>query len=230
MTKKNYCYEYPHPAVTMDSIVFGFDGTSLKVLLIERGGEPHKGKWAFPGGFLNMDEPCKEGALRELEEETGLKGVHLRQFHTFSQPFRDPRERIVTVSYYAVTVLQNVCAGDDAAHARWFALDEVPPLAFDHNRMLEIAIKSLRRDAFFHPIGQQALPHNFTLAQLETLYKAIPGLEEKASLFPKKLLRLSILHPLVEENATESSNQTELYQFDKTLYDFYVREGFLPEL
>ena len=90
MTKKNYCYESPHPAVTMDSIVFGFDGTNLKVLLIERGGEPHKGKWAFPGGFLNMDEPCKEGALRELEEETGLKGVHLRQFHTFSQPFRDP--------------------------------------------------------------------------------------------------------------------------------------------
>lgn len=230
MTKKNYCYEYPHPAVTMDSIVFGFDGTNLKVLLIERGGEPHKGKWAFPGGFLNMDEPCKEGALRELEEETGLKGVHLRQFHTFSQPHRDPRERIVTVSYYAVTALQNVCAGDDAAHARWFALDEVPPLAFDHNRMLGIAIKSLRRDVFFHPIGLQALPHKFTLAQLEALYKAIPGLEEKASLFPKKLLRLGILHPLVEENATESSNQTELYQFDKTLYDFYVREGFLPEL
>ena len=191
MTKKNYCYEYPHPAVTMDSIVFGFDGTSLKVLLIERGGEPHKGKWAFPGGFLNMDEPCKEGALRELEEETGLTGVHLRQFHTFSQPLRDPRERIITVSYYAVTALQDVCAGDDAAHAQWFALNEIPPLAFDHNCMLEIAIKSLRHDVFFHPIGQQALPHKFTLAQLEALYKSIPGLEEKAPQFLNTLLRLA---------------------------------------
>ena len=92
MEELKYCYKYPHPAVTTDSVIFGFDGAKLKVLLIERGQEPHKGKWAFPGGFVCMDESCEEGALRELQEETNMSCAYMEQFRTYSNPNRDPRE------------------------------------------------------------------------------------------------------------------------------------------
>ena len=103
-----YSYKYPHPSVTTDCVIFGFDGVKLKVLLVERGMAPYKGRWAFPGGFLNMDESAEEGALRELKEETGLEGAYIRQFHTFSAPQRDPRERVITIAYYALVRMQEV--------------------------------------------------------------------------------------------------------------------------
>ncbi|MGN1264366.1 MAG: NUDIX domain-containing protein, partial [Muribaculaceae bacterium] len=115
-----YHYKYPHPSVTTDCVIFGFDGSNLKVLLVQRGIEPYKGRWAFPGGFLRMDESAEEGALRELREETGLQGAYIKQFHTFSDPKRDPRERVITIAYYALVKLQDVIGGDDAAQARWF--------------------------------------------------------------------------------------------------------------
>ena len=119
-----YCYKYPHPAVTTDCVIFGFNGERLQVLLIERGIEPYKGRWAFPGGFLKMDETAEEGALRELKEETGLENAYIQQLHTFSDPNRDPRERVITIAYYALVRIQEVKGGDDAAAARWFPLDE----------------------------------------------------------------------------------------------------------
>ena len=124
MEEKKYAYKYPHPSVTTDCIIFGFDGGKLKVLLIERGQDPYKGKWAFPGGFVQMDESCEDGALRELEEETALKGMAVQQFHTYSEPNRDPRERVITVAFLALVRLQEVKAGDDARKAQWFAIYE----------------------------------------------------------------------------------------------------------
>lgn len=140
-----YSYKYPHPSVTTDCVIFGFDGVKLKVLLVERGMAPYKGRWAFPGGFLNMDESAEEGALRELKEETGLEGAYIRQFHTFSAPQRDPRERVITIAYYALVKMQEVKGGDDASDARWFALDEVPPLAF--STMTRFSVRRKRRCA-----------------------------------------------------------------------------------
>ena len=137
-----YCYKYPHPSVTTDCVIFGFDGTKLSVLLVKRGVEPYKGRRAFPGGFMNMDESAEEGALRELQEETGLKGAYIRQFHTFTAPERDPRERVITIAYYALVRMQEVAGGDDADDARWFTLDEVPQLAFDHDQILRKAQKA----------------------------------------------------------------------------------------
>lgn len=103
-----YSYKYPHPAVTTDCVIFGFDGTKLQVLLVERGLEPYKGRWAFPGGFLKMDESAVQGARRELFEETGLKAEYMEQFHTFSDPCRDPRERVITIAYYALCKISEV--------------------------------------------------------------------------------------------------------------------------
>ena len=140
MEEKNYCYKYPHPAVTTDCVVFGVDGQKLKILLIERGNEPYKGCWAFPGGFLDMDENAPQGALRELEEETGLKLEHVKEFGTFSDVNRDPRERVISIAFYALTEIMNVKGCDDAAKAQWFAVDDLPGLAFDHDEMIRRAL------------------------------------------------------------------------------------------
>ena len=170
-----YHYKYPHPSVTTDCVIFGFDGTRLNVLLIERGNDPYKGCWAFPGGFLNMDESALEGAKRELYEETGLRDAYIHQFHAFSAPDRDPRERVISIAYFALVRLTDVKAGDDAAKAQWFPLDEMPPLAFDHDKMHREALKALRRMIHFEPIGVELLPENFTKTQLQSLYEAILG-------------------------------------------------------
>lgn len=146
MEEGKYCYKYPHPAVTTDCVVFGFDGQRLNVLLIERGGEPYKGYWAFPGGFMNIDETAEQGAARELNEETGLRLDNLRQFGTFTEVNRDPRERVITIAFYALTEKSDVRGGDDAAKAQWFPLDEMPPLAFDHDHILRKAIERLKED------------------------------------------------------------------------------------
>ena len=184
-----YSYKYPHPSVTTDCVIFGFDGVKLKVLLVERGMAPYKGRWAFPGGFLNMDESAEEGALRELKEETGLEGAYIRQFHTFSAPQRDPRERVITIAYYALVKMQEVKGGDDASDARWFALDEMPPLAFDHDQILRKAEKTLRQQIHFEPVGFELLPEKFTIKQLQNLYEAILDMRFDRRNFYNKMRR-----------------------------------------
>ena len=187
-----YHYKYPHPSVTTDCVIFGFDGTRLNVLLIERGNDPYKGCWAFPGGFLNMDESALEGAKRELYVETGLRDAYIHQFHAFSAPDRDPRERVISIAYFALVRLTDVKAGDDAAKAQWFPLDEIPPLAFDHDKMLREALKALRRLIHFEPIGVELLPENFTKTQLQTLYEAILGGKSGMNDSGDKMLKLEI--------------------------------------
>ncbi len=122
--EKKYCYEYPHPAITCDCIVFSEIGSRLHVLLIERGNEPFKGHWALPGGFMEIDETCEACAVRELHEETGLMvdEKDIVQFHAFSNVNRDPRERIVTVSFYTLQPYRPATGGDDAARAQYFLL------------------------------------------------------------------------------------------------------------
>ena len=167
-----YCYKYPRPSVTTDCVVFGFDGARLSVLLVQRGAEPFKGRWAFPGGFMEMDESAEECVRRELCEETGLECGRVRQFHTFTAPCRDPRGRVITVAFYALVRPEAVCGGDDAADARWFALDAVPPLAFDHDEVLHTALAALRHDAFFEPVGADALREAFTMGEFRALCTA----------------------------------------------------------
>lgn len=144
MKDKKYCYKYPHPAVTTDCVIFGLDGKALKVLLIKRGGNPFKGFWAFPGGFLNPDESAEEGALRELKEETGLEKAYIEQFHTFSNPDRDPRERVISIAFISLIKIQEVKGGDDAADAKWYPIDALPLLAFDHEEMFRMALSHLK--------------------------------------------------------------------------------------
>lgn len=144
MEEKKYCYKYPHPAVTADCVVFGVEGINLYVLLIERGGEPYKGCWAIPGGFMEIDESADKAAIRELKEETGLDAVSVKQIGAYTTVDRDPRERIVTVAYFTIMQKTEVKGSDDAAQAKWFPIDELPPLAFDHAEILRDAIQKIR--------------------------------------------------------------------------------------
>ena len=146
MEKQKYTYDYPRPAVTTDCVVFGLDESSLKVLLIERGKEPFKGCWAFPGGFLNMDETAEQCAVRELKEETGLDLLEVKQIGAFSDVDRDPRGRVITIAFYALTTPSKVHGSDDAAQAKWFALNDLPQLTFDHDHILREARMKLREE------------------------------------------------------------------------------------
>lgn len=229
MNENQYTYKYPHPAVTTDCVIFGFDGTQLQVLLIERGLEPYKGKWAFPGGFVKMDESCEEGALRELQEETGLTGAYVEQFHTFSDPNRDPRERVITVAYYALVRVQEVKAGDDATKAVWFALNEVPQLAFDHERILRAALKRLRERIHFEPIGFELLRERFTLRALQNLYEAILDVRFDRSNFAKKMLHFNILKQVDKVATTGTKREVKLYSFNEESYKELKQKGFRLE-
>lgn len=137
-----YSYEYPRPALTADCIVFAHADDGIRVLLVERGNEPYKGCWAFPGGFMNMDETTAEAARRELREETGLGVGAIRQLGAYDRVDRDPRGRVITVAYVAVVDdAGDVCGGDDAHDARWFRLDSLPTLASDHDKILADACR-----------------------------------------------------------------------------------------
>ena len=225
----NYHYKYPHPSVTTDCVIFGFDGTRMKVLLVQRGIEPYKGRWAFPGGFLQMDESAEEGALRELREETGLSGAFIRQFHTFSAPDRDPRERVITIAFYALVRIEEVTGGDDAADARWFALDEVPQLAFDHDQILRTAEQALRQQIHFEPVGFELLPEKFTLRELQNLYEAILGVRFDKRNFSNKINRLGLLEPLDEKVNPSRKKEATLFRFNKMKYDELKQKGFRLE-
>ncbi|MBN2610029.1 MAG: NUDIX hydrolase [Bacteroidales bacterium] len=232
METKTYCYEYPRPAVTTDCIIFGFDEGELKVLLIKRGIEPFIGKWAFPGGFLQMDENSDQCALRELYEETGVKNVFIEQLYTFSDVDRDPRGRVITISYYALIKLSDyrLKAGDDASNAEWFPISKVPPLAFDHDRILRIAIARLRGKIRYQPIGFELLPEKFTMPELQSLYETVLEMQLDRRNFRKKILETGLL---IDHNETVKGlphKGAKYFSFDKKKYKELSEKGFNFEI
>lgn len=229
MEELKYHYKYPHPSVTTDCVIFGFDGVKLKVLLIERGVEPFKGRWAFPGGFIKMDESAEDGALRELKEETELTGAYIKQFHAFTDPNRDPRERVITIAYYALVRIQDVKGGDDAAKAQWFDLGEVPALAFDHDRILRKAMQELRKQIHFEPIGFELLPEKFTMSALQHLYEAILDVKFDRRNFSKKMLHFGLLDQLEEKAKVSQAKESVLYTFNAERYNEMKQKGFRLE-
>jgi 8-oxo-dGTP diphosphatase len=229
MSELNYCYKYPHPAVTTDCVIFGFDGVSIKVLLVERGIEPYKGMWAFPGGFMKMDETAEECARRELEEETGLKSASVEQFHTFTSVNRDPRERVITVAHYALVRLSEVKGGDDVASAKWFSHDEIPSLAFDHDHILRLALKVLKERICFEPIGFELLPEVFTMTELQNLYEAILEVKFDRRNFYNKMLKLGILSDAEPRPANASRRTPCKYRFNAEKYAELKQKGFRLE-
>jgi 8-oxo-dGTP diphosphatase len=223
-----YTYQYPRAALTIDCVVFGFDESELKLLLIQRGLQPFKDRWAFPGGFVRVEETIDEAARRELAEETGLKGVFLEQLYTFGEVDRDPRERVVSVAYYALVKLSDhrAKAATDAANAEWFPISKVPKLAFDHADILETALLRLKNKVRYEPIGFELLPPKFTLSQLQQLYEAVLESDIDKRNFRKKVLSFDLLVPLKETHMAGRHRPAQLFEFDAEKYEKLKKHGF----
>lgn len=214
-----YTYKYPHPAVTTDCIVFGFDGTKLNLLLINRSIEPYKGSWALPGGFMKIDETAEQGALRELQEETGVKDIYIEQMQAFTTVDRDPRERVMTIAFMAFVRQEKyeVIAGDDAAKAQWFPVKSLPQLAFDHKEIITLALDKLRWKMTYEPLAFRLLNKTFTISQLQTIYEVVFDKRFDRRNFHKKLTSLGYIIPTEEQQKTIGRPST-LYTFDERKY------------
>jgi len=195
-----YTYDYPHPAVTVDVIVFAVTEQRLRVLLVKRSAWPHAGKWALPGGFVGIDESLKRAAWRELREETGVNAAYLEQLGAFGRPDRDPRERVITVAYIALLPADrlHIEAGSDAGDARLFPVDDLPELAFDHARIVDHALARLRDRLGIADIARRLMPASFTLAELQAACEAVLEVPVDKRNFRKKVAALGLL----EESGT----------------------------
>jgi 8-oxo-dGTP diphosphatase len=211
---KSYCYAYPHPAVTTDVVLFTLREGALCVLLIERSNTPYQGMWALPGGFLEIDEDLEACAKRELQEETGIEGVYLEQLYTFGAPDRDPRERIISVTYFALTRSDTLQpkAASDAARVAWFAVTELPELAFDHAEIIQLAHQRLVAKLNYSTIAFQLLPESFTLSQLQSVYEILldEGLDKRN--FRKAMLARGILRETGKLQRSGSHRPAKTYR------------------
>ncbi|SEQ17737.1 NUDIX hydrolase [Neolewinella agarilytica] len=223
-----YSYEYPRPSVTVDIVVYGYDGgKQLKLLLIRRGSDPFKGHWALPGGFVDMEEDLEAAALRELEEETGVKDLFVEQLFTFGKPGRDPRGRVISVAYFSLVNLQDhpAVAASDADKAEWFSIDELPELAFDHADIINIANSRLAAKVRYQPIGFELLPEEFTLGQLQQLYETVLNVKDG---FNKRNFRTRILRTGILEEVGRQQNVAHrpavLYKFNQKTYEDLAKQ------
>lgn len=205
--------------VAVDCIIFGFDGQTLKLLLIKRGFEPEKNKWSLMGGFLQSDESLDEAANRVLKELTGLENVYLEQLHAFSDVTRDPQERTVSVAYFAlVDIHQYEKQLSEDYHAEWVALSAKPRLIFDHDDMVRLAKKQLRYKAALHPLLFELLPQRFTIPHLQNMYEEVYDTNFDSRNFTRKLLSTGLL---VRQNGKDKSGSKKgafYYKLDKRKY------------
>lgn len=205
--------------VALDSIIFGFDGSHLKLLLVKRGIEPNKNVWSLMGGWLQPEESLDEAANRILEDLTGLRNIYLEQLTAFGDPKRDPVMRTVAVTYFALINVDDYHSFDSGNYeAKWFDLHELPELLFDHKEMIENAIARLRNKAAFHPIGFELLPEKFTIPELQKLYEAIFDTQFDKRNFSRRILASGLLTKLEEKQKGVSKKGAFLYEVNSQVY------------
>jgi 8-oxo-dGTP diphosphatase len=216
--KKQYCYDYPRPAVTVDVVILTVAYDDLKVLLIRRRQEPFRGAWALPGGFVDMDEDLEAAARRELAEETGVTDVpagQLEQLGAFGDPRRDPRGRTISVAYFVLLAAAALDprAADDAAEVGWFSVFAPPPLAFDHGLILQTALDRLRAQLDYAPVGRLLLPESFSLAQLQRVHEVILRRKLDPRELRKRLLARGLVREVKAPRPGGLRRKVKLYQF-----------------
>ena len=201
--------------VTVDIVLFTIRGGGLHLLLIRRLAKPFENRYALPGGFVLEDESVDAAAARELHEETGVDKVYLEQLYTFGDPKRDPRGRVVTVAYYALVPHNQVLrAGTDASEAAWFPVTDLPPLAFDHRKIVEYAHQRLRNKLDYTNVGFELLPDKFTLGELQAVHEAILGEDLDKRNFRRKTIQKGIVKPSKEWRKT-GRKPAQLYRFNE---------------
>ena len=205
-------------AVAVDVVLFTIRDEALKVLLVKRAAPPFRGAWALPGGFVRKDESVDEAALRELQEETGITTVYLEQLYTFGDLDRDPRGRVITVSYYAVVGWEQfrVKARAKVASTKWFAVRRLPSLAFDHRKIVASSLERLQNKVNYTSVAFQLLPKTFTLSELQRAYEVIMGQPLDKRNFRKKMLQLGILHGTGQQKLEGRQRPARLYSFTET--------------
>lgn len=217
--------------LAVDCIIFGFDNEDLKILLIKRDFEPEKGKWSLIGGFLKRSETLDDAATRILFKLTGVRDIYMEQFYAYSEVDRDPKERTISVSYFA---LINIKDHDEDLienyNAKWFSVKKAPKLIFDHDLMLEKAKRRLKRRTITVPIGFELLPEKFTMPQLKKLYEVILDKNLDKRNFINKIIKLDILIKLDEKDKTTSTKGAFLYKFDQEKYDAKLNDDFYLKL
>lgn len=223
-------YEFPRPAVTVDTVVFGVDDEGLKVLLIQRDVEPHAGWWALPGGFVHEDEELDAAAMRALSTKTRLSRIYLEQLYTFGGRGRDPRGHVIAVAYYGLVRLRDhkVRAATGARDVAWFRVDQLPKLPFDHDRIVEVALERLRGKVTYQPaLVFELMPPRFTLTQLQQLYETILGTPLDKRNFRKKMLNVwAIVAETDERTEGTVGPPARLYTFDAAAYRKLAKSGF----
>ncbi|GLB53190.1 NUDIX hydrolase [Neptunitalea chrysea] len=219
-------------AITIDCVIFGFDNGSLEVLLIEHAEGISKGKWGLPGGWIKKEESIDNAAYRLLRELTGIKDLYLEQLRAFGEPSRFPLDRVITIGYYALIKkdMFNIKAGFTASDAKWYGLNEVENLIYDHNKILEYSLIRLRSKVKRAPIGFNLLPEKFTLLQLMQLYEEILGVQLDKPNFRRKILKMKLLVVLEEKQTNVSHRAAKLYMFDKERYEMLTNKGFIFEV
>lgn len=208
--------KYDRPSVTVDVVMMSLRQRDLQVLLVKRRSWPYEGMWAIPGGFINMDESLEAAAKRELQEETGVQDVYLEQLYTFGDPGRDPRTRVITVVYFALLDADrlHVKAADDAVDVGWFSVYHLPPLAFDHSKILQYTLNRLRGKLDYTTIAFNLLPEQFTLRELQRVYEIILHRKLDKRNFRKKILSTGILEDTGAKKMEGTHRPARLYRFN----------------
>lgn len=229
--RPRYIYRHPHPAVAVDIVIFTVREQRLEVLLIERGVEPHKGSWALPGGFVRIAEDLLAAAVRELKEETGVEGAYLRQVGAFGTPNRDPRERVISIAYFAIlsSYTSALKASTDAAAAKWWPFVALPRLAFDHEELLAAAHRALVDELSNSLIAFQFLAAEFTLTELQQVHEAIRNEPLDKRNFRKWMRALGTARPTGQFRHAGQHRPAELYRVRPHLARLLARSRTHPE-
>lgn len=215
----------------VDCIIFGFDGQTLKLLLIQRGFEPERGRWSLMGGFILPNEDPDSAAIRILKSLTGLAGVYLEQLRTFGDPLRDPMERTLSIAYFAlIDIHQYEKQISDDYHAEWFPLNKIPNLVFDHTEMVRMAKAKLRYKAALHPLLFELLPKKFTLPQLQSLYESVYDTQFDKRNFSRKVLSTKLLIKQADKDKASSKKGAYYYKLNSKNYkaDFQAFLNIIP--
>ncbi|TRW26688.1 NUDIX hydrolase [Flavobacterium zepuense] len=215
-------------AITIDCVIFGFDKDSLEVLLVQHGEGIRKGEWGLPGGWIKATESIDAAAHRLLAELTGLDKIYLEQLKAFGDPDRFPLGRVITIGYFAMIKKEdfNVKAGFTASDAKWYKINEIPPLIYDHTEIFQYSLANLRNRVRQAPVGFNLLPEKFTLFELMKLYEEILGIKMDKSNFRRKILHMKLLRPLDEKQKDVTHRAAQLYVFDEAIYEKLTKKGF----
>jgi 8-oxo-dGTP diphosphatase len=218
--------------ISIDCVIFGFEKSEFEILLIKRARKPEKGKWALPGGFVKKQELIEDATKRILEVTTGVNNIYLEEIAVFDQVDRFPLWRVFTIGYFALISPEDykLTTGIDTVEVKWFKINELPELPFDHKHIIDVALNKLRARVKYKPIGFELLHQKFTLPQLQTLYEVILGKKLDKRNFRKKIMKMNLLRKLNEKDSNNKRRAAYLYKFDKHNYSKLVEKGFIFEL